>query len=162
MAAAALAQIAPPPGRFQLVRERPYVGVDYAHTPDALMRTLSTARALCAWRLSVVFGAGGGRDQSKRPLLGAAARAADRVFLTSDNPRLEDPLAIIAQIASGLGDHPDVIREGDRARCIERAVRAAGPDDLLLIAGKGHEREQEAAGFKTAFSDEAIVQSVRI
>jgi UDP-N-acetylmuramoyl-L-alanyl-D-glutamate--2,6-diaminopimelate ligase len=161
-AASALARVAPPPGRFQLVRERPYVVVDYAHTPDALTRTLATARALCAGRLSVVFGAGGGRDVSKRPLLGAAARAADRVFLTSDNPRLEDPAAIMAQIASGLGAHPDVVREVDRARCIERALRAAGPDDLVLIAGKGHERQQESAGVKTAFSDEAIVQSVRI
>jgi UDP-N-acetylmuramoyl-L-alanyl-D-glutamate--2,6-diaminopimelate ligase len=161
-AVAALAQIAPPPGRFQFVRERPAVVVDYAHTPDALARTLATARALCAGRVSVVFGAGGGRDQTKRPLLGAAARAADRVFLTSDNPRLEDPLAIIAQIAAGLGDHDDVVREVDRARCIEQAVRAAGPDDLVLIAGKGHEREQEAAGTTIAFSDEAIVHSVPI
>ncbi|MET0792659.1 MAG: UDP-N-acetylmuramyl-tripeptide synthetase [Polyangiaceae bacterium] len=161
-AVAALAQVAPPPGRFQLVRERPTVVVDYAHTPDALARTLSTARALCAGRLSVVFGAGGGRDQTKRPLLGAAARAADRVYLTSDNPRFEDPEAILAQIAGGLAGHADVVRDVDRARCIERAVRAAGADDLLLIAGKGHEQEQEAAGTTIAFSDEAIVQSVRI
>ncbi len=161
-AVAALAQLTPPPGRFQLVRERPTVVVDYAHTPDALSRTLATARALCAGRLSVVFGAGGGRDHSKRPLLGAAARAADRVFLTSDNPRFEDPHAIIAQIAVGLGSHPEVVREVERARCIERAVRAAGPEDLVLIAGKGHEQQQESAGVKIAFSDEAIVQSVRI
>ncbi len=162
LAVAALAQIAPPPGRFQLVRERPAVVVDYAHTPDALSRTLATARALCTGRLSVVFGAGGDRDQSKRPLLGVAARAADRVYLTSDNPRFEEPLAIMAQIAGGLGDHPDVVREVDRARCIEQAVRAAGADDLVLIAGKGHEQEQEAAGATIAFSDEAIVQGVRI
>lgn len=158
----ALTQIAPPPGRFQIVRERPTVVVDYAHTPDALTRTLATARALCTGRSSVVFGAGGGRDQSKRPLLGAAARAADRVYLTSDNPRFEDPLAIIEQIESGLGDHADVVRDVDRAHCIERALRAAGPDDLVLIAGKGHESTQEAAGTQIAFSDEAIVQSVRI
>ena len=161
-AVAALAQIAPPPGRFQLVRERPAVVVDYAHTPDALSRTLATARALCAGRLSVVFGAGGGRDRSKRRLLGAAARAADRVYLTSDNPRFEEPLAIMTQIADGLGDHPDVVREVDRARCIEQAVRAAGADDLVLIAGKGHEQQQETAGDTIAFSDEAIVQGVRI
>ena len=158
----ALAKILPPPGRFQLVRERPAVVVDYAHTPDALRRTLATARALCAGELSVVFGAGGGRDQTKRPLLGAAARAADRVFLTSDNPRFEDPHAIVAQIAAGLGDHNAVVCEVDRARCIEQAVRAAGIQDLVLIAGKGHEQQQESQGVKLAFSDEAIVQSVRI
>lgn len=161
-AVAALAQVAPPPGRFQLVREHPAVVVDYAHTPDALSRTLATARALCAGQLSVVFGAGGGRDQRKRSLLGAAARAADRVYLTSDNPRFEEPLAIMAQIADGLGDHPHVLREVDRARCIEQAVRAADPHDLVLIAGKGHEQQQETAGASIAFSDEAIVQGVRI
>ena len=161
-AAAALSQVAPPPGRFQIVREHPRVVVDYAHTPDALSRTLATARALCQGRVCVVFGAGGQRDRSKRPLLGAAARAADRVILTSDNPRHEDPQDIIAQIAEGLGDHPDVRREVDRARAIELALRAAAPEDLLLIAGKGHEREQETAGVRSAFSDEAIVQGVRL
>jgi len=161
-AAAALSRVAPPPGRFQIVREDPRVVVDYAHTPDALSRTLATARALCQGRVCVVFGAGGQRDQSKRPLLGAAARAADRVILTSDNPRHEDPAAIIEQIAVGLGDHPDVLREVDRARAIELAVRGAAPEDLLLIAGKGHELEQETAGVRSAFSDEAIVQSVHL
>ncbi|MEI9938275.1 MAG: UDP-N-acetylmuramyl-tripeptide synthetase [Pseudomonadota bacterium] len=161
-AARALSRVPPPPGRFQIVRERPYVVVDYAHTPDALSRTLDTARALCAGRLCVVFGAGGQRDRSKRPLLGAAARSADRVILTSDNPRNEDPRAIMAEIAEGLGDHADVLREVDRARAIELAIRAAGPEDLLLIAGKGHELEQETAGVRSAFSDEAIVRSVHI
>ena len=161
-ATSALARVAPPPGRFQLVRERPFVVVDYAHTPDALSRSLLTARALCAGRLSVVFGAGGQRDTTKRPLLGAAARIADRVILTSDNPRHEDPLAIMAQIAEGLGDHGCVLREVDRARAIELAMRDAHPDDLVLIAGKGHERQQESAGVQMPFSDEAIVQSVRI
>jgi UDP-N-acetylmuramoyl-L-alanyl-D-glutamate--2,6-diaminopimelate ligase len=162
LSVAELANIQPPPGRFQLVRERPAVVVDYAHTPDALSRTLATARALCRGRLSVVFGAGGGRDRTKRPLLGAAARAADCVYLTSDNPRFEDPLAIISEIESGLAGHPNLVREVDRARCIEQAVRAAGCQDLVLIAGKGHEQEQVSAGATIAFSDEAIVQSVRI
>src|SRR5450432_1089524 len=159
-AAACLAEVAPPPGRFQLVHEEPHVVIDYAHTPDALARTLTTARALCGGRLSVVFGAGGQRDHAKRPLLGAAARAADRVLLTSDNPRHEDPSSIIEAIAQGLEDHPDVVRELDRARAIERAVREAGPGDLVLIAGKGHEQSQESAGVRVAFSDEAIVQRV--
>jgi UDP-N-acetylmuramoyl-L-alanyl-D-glutamate--2,6-diaminopimelate ligase len=161
-AVAQLAKIEPPPGRFQIVRERPTVVVDYAHTPDALSRTLATARALCAGQLSVVFGAGGGRDRSKRPLLGAAARVADRVYLTSDNPRFEDPLAIMAAIEGGLVDHPSVVPEVDRARCIERALRDAAAADWVLIAGKGHEQGQENAGTTIAFSDEAIVQGVRI
>jgi UDP-N-acetylmuramoyl-L-alanyl-D-glutamate--2,6-diaminopimelate ligase len=161
-AATALARVPPPPGRFQVVRERPYVVVDYAHTPDALSRTLSTARSLCQGRVSVVFGAGGQRDRSKRPLLGEAARLADRVILTSDNPRNEDPQAIMAQIAEGLGDHSQVVREVDRACAIELALRAAAPEDLVLIAGKGHELEQETAGEKVAFSDEAIVRKVQL
>jgi len=161
-AARALSLVTPPPGRFQIVRERPHAVVDYAHTPDALSRTLATARALCRGRLSVVFGAGGQRDRNKRPLMGTAARMADRVILTSDNPRNEDPLAIIAQIAEGLVGHPHVVREVDRARAIELAIRDAAPEDLVLIAGKGHELEQEAAGVRTAFSDVAIVRSVQI
>jgi len=161
-AASALSRVPPPPGRFQVVRERPYVVVDYAHTPDALSRTLATARTLCQGQLCVVFGAGGQRDRSKRPLLGAAARAADRVILTSDNPRHEEPQAIMAQIAEGLGDHAQVVREVDRARAIELAIRQAAPEDLLLIAGKGHELEQDSAGVQIAFSDEAIVRSVHI
>ena len=158
----ALSRVEPPPGRFQVVRERPYAVVDYAHTPDALSRTLDTARALCAGRVSVVFGAGGQRDRSKRPLMGAAARSADRVILTSDNPRNEAPEAIIAQIAEGLRDHADVVREVDRARAIQLALRSATPEDLVLIAGKGHELDQESGGVRTAFSDVAIVRSVQI
>jgi len=161
-AASALARVAPPPGRFQLVRERPYVVVDYAHTPDALSRTLATARALCKGRLCVVFGAGGERDRSKRPLLGAAACGADRVVLTSDNPRSEDPAAIIAEIAAGLDPRTEVVREVDRARAIELALRDASAEDLVLIAGKGHEQAQEMGGESVAFSDEAIVRSVPI
>jgi UDP-N-acetylmuramoyl-L-alanyl-D-glutamate--2,6-diaminopimelate ligase len=159
-AVARLALVAPPPGRFQIVHERPCVVIDYAHTPDALVRTLATARQLCAGRLSVVFGAGGQRDRSKRPLLGAAALAADRVVLTSDNPRAEDPATIIEEIATGLDGHRDLVREVDRARAIEYALRHADADDLILIAGKGHEQSQEISGRRAPFSDEAIVQRV--
>jgi UDP-N-acetylmuramoyl-L-alanyl-D-glutamate--2,6-diaminopimelate ligase len=161
-AVAALSRVAPPPGRFQIVHQRPCVVVDYAHTPDALSRTLLTARALCAGSLSVVFGAGGERDRAKRPLLGAAACAADKIWLTSDNPRHEDPRSIIEQIATGLTEakRRRVVREIDRARAIEAAVREAGPDDLILIAGKGHEREQQTGNIKSAFSDEAIVRAL--
>jgi UDP-N-acetylmuramoyl-L-alanyl-D-glutamate--2,6-diaminopimelate ligase len=161
-ATAALARVPAPPGRFQVVHERPHVVIDYAHTPDALSRTIVTARALCTGCLSVVFGAGGERDRAKRPLLGAAAVAADRVWLTSDNPRHEDPLAIIEQVAAGLREagRGHFEREPDRALAIERALREAGPDDLILIAGKGHEREQQTGDLKLAFSDEAIVRCV--
>jgi UDP-N-acetylmuramoyl-L-alanyl-D-glutamate--2,6-diaminopimelate ligase len=159
-AVAALAEVPPPAGRFQVVHRRPHVIVDYAHTPDALARTLVSARALCAGKLSVVFGAGGQRDRKKRPLLGAAARTADRVWLTSDNPRDEEPRAIVDAIAQGLLEHPAVVVELDRARAIERAVREASADDLVLIAGKGHEQTQEIGGTQVAFSDEAIVRRV--
>jgi UDP-N-acetylmuramoyl-L-alanyl-D-glutamate--2,6-diaminopimelate ligase len=159
MAAAvqALARVEPPPGRFQRVRERPAVIVDYAHTPDALSRTLETARTLCAGRVIVVFGAGGERDREKRPLLGAAARAADCIVLTSDNPRSEDPRSILAEVAAGVGTHPDVVIESDRAEAIRLALARATPSDLVLIAGKGHEQTQDEGGAVTAFSDVAQV-----
>ena len=155
-----LAELAPPAGRFQLVRERPYVVVDYAHTPDALSRTLVTARALCRGELTLVFGAGGDRDRAKRPLLGAAARAADHIVLTSDNPRNEDPLAIMDAVEAGIGPDRDLVREVDRASAIRFAVGRAKPEDLVLIAGKGHELTQEALGVRAPFSDVAIVMQV--
>lgn len=155
-AARVLSSIAPPPGRFELVRVHPYVVVDYAHTPDALSRTLATARALCTGRLTVVFGAGGNSDRTKRPLLGVAARVADHIVLTSDNPRDEDPQAIIAQVAEGIGAHACITREVDRKRAIQLALRDARWDDWVIIAGKGHEQYQEVVGIKTAFSDSAI------
>ena len=153
-----LAALPTPPGRFELVRRRPDVVVDYAHTPDALVRTLRTARRLCRGTLTLVFGAGGERDRAKRPLLGAAARCADRVWLTSDNPRGEAPDFILDEIAAGIGEHAGLTREVDRARAIQRALAEAGEDDLILIAGKGHERTQESNGRIVAFSDVAIVR----
>ncbi len=151
-----LQDVAPPPGRFQVLRRNPAVVVDYAHTPDALARTLQTARRLCPGSLTVVFGAGGDRDKSKRPLLGAAASAADHIVLTSDNPRSESPLQIIDEVFAGIGPHACVTREVDRAAAIRRAVDAATDHDLVLIAGKGHELTQEIAGHKLPFSDAAI------
>jgi UDP-N-acetylmuramoyl-L-alanyl-D-glutamate--2,6-diaminopimelate ligase len=157
---AVLAALEPPPGRFELVSKRPYVVVDYAHTPDALERTLATARRLCTGRLTVVFGAGGHRDRAKRPVLGAKASTADRIVLTADNPRDEDPATIIEQIAAGIASHASVVREPDRRRAIELCFRDAAVDDWLLILGKGHEQHQEAAGIKTPFSDAAIVREL--
>ena len=153
-----LATLPAPPGRFQVVRQSPHVVVDYAHTPDALVRTLATARQLCRGALTVVFGAGGDRDKAKRPLLGAAACAADHIVLTSDNPRSEAPGVIMDEIAAGITAHGSVTREQDRARAIQLALARAGRDDVVLIAGKGHERTQQFAGQITAFSDVAIVE----
>lgn len=153
LAAAALETAAPPPGRFQVVHERPYVVVDYAHGPDALARTVQTARKLAQRALVVVFGAGGNRDQDKRGPMGEAARRADRVILTTDNPRDEDPAEIARSIASGLRGHGSVRTELDRRKAIVSAIEAAGDDDVVLIAGKGHETEQLAGGRTTRFSD---------
>jgi UDP-N-acetylmuramoyl-L-alanyl-D-glutamate--2,6-diaminopimelate ligase len=139
----------PPPGRLERV---PVDGadvtvlVDYAHTPDALEHTLSAVRsAMASGRLHVVFGCGGERDAGKRPLMGeAAARLADAVVLTSDNPRREKPGEIIAQVIEGVpaGARPRVTVHAERERAIEAAVLAAEPGDVIILAGKGHERTQ--------------------
>ncbi len=155
-AIARLASAPPPPGRFERVAESPDVVVDYAHTPDALSRTIATARALCRGKLTVVFGAGGNRDRAKRPLLGAAATNADRIVLTSDNPRDEDPRIIADAIREGLGAHDDVAVELDRARAIETALTDARDDDVIVISGKGHERVQIRDGVSQPFSDRDV------
>jgi UDP-N-acetylmuramoyl-L-alanyl-D-glutamate--2,6-diaminopimelate ligase len=153
--AALLERLPAVPGRMQRIGERPLVVVDYAHTPDALDKVLGALRPIAqsrGGRLVAVFGAGGGRDAAKRPQMGlAAARRADRVLLTSDNPRDEDPLAIIAGIRTGIEGACDV--EPDRARAIHAAIGEASEADVVLVAGKGHERFQEIAGQRLPFSD---------
>ncbi|HEX6393223.1 MAG TPA: UDP-N-acetylmuramoyl-L-alanyl-D-glutamate--2,6-diaminopimelate ligase [Acidimicrobiales bacterium] len=144
------------PGRFQDVQAgQPFtVVVDYAHTPDGLVQALSSARELSNGRLIVVFGAGGDRDHEKRPLMGsAAARLADLAIVTSDNPRSEDPLAIIDQILAGAEGSANVVVEPDRAAAIAAAVANARDNDIVVIAGKGHERGQEIAGRVMPFDD---------
>ncbi|HEX8979565.1 MAG TPA: UDP-N-acetylmuramoyl-L-alanyl-D-glutamate--2,6-diaminopimelate ligase [Parasulfuritortus sp.] len=132
----------------------PTVIVDYAHTPDALEKTLATLRDLTAGRLVCVFGCGGGRDKGKRPLMGeAAARLADRVVVTSDNPRHEAPADIVADILVGMPAGQQV--ELDRAAAIRAAIAGATPGDVVLIAGKGHEDYQEIEGVRRPFSDVA-------
>jgi murE/murF fusion protein len=135
----------------------PLVVVDYAHTPDALDKALTALKPIAQARggkLTVVFGCGGDRDTGKRPQMGeVASRLADRVIITSDNPRSENPLTIIAQILPGA---PGAIVELDRARAILQSVREATPADVVLIAGKGHEDYQEIAGKKLPFSDHKI------
>jgi UDP-N-acetylmuramoyl-L-alanyl-D-glutamate--2,6-diaminopimelate ligase len=151
-----LARLPQVPGRMQAVGDAPLVVIDYAHTPDALENVLNALRPMArkrGGRLAVVFGAGGDRDASKRPLMGAiAARLADRVLVTSDNPRSEDPAAIISQIEKGISGPHEV--EVDRAGAIERIVTSVNAEDVVLIAGKGHETYQEVAGKRTHFSDE--------
>jgi UDP-N-acetylmuramoyl-L-alanyl-D-glutamate--2,6-diaminopimelate ligase len=149
------------PGRFEAVDAgQPFtVIVDYAHTPDSLDIVLQAARELSDGRLIVVFGAGGDRDRSKRPLMGRVARErADLAIVTSDNPRSEDPLAIIQDVLQGAG--VDVEIDPDRRSAIERALTIAGPRDVVVVAGKGHEQGQEIAGVVHAFDDRAVVREV--
>ncbi len=160
-AAAACAVLSSVPGRMQRVeasRPGPAVVVDYAHSPDALEKALQALRPLAAQRggrLWAVFGCGGNRDTAKRPMMGAIAqRLADRVVLTSDNPRHEAPAAILAQIRAGLtADAQSVKVVEERRAAIAAAVREAGDADVILLAGKGHEDYQEIAGTKLPFSD---------
>ncbi len=158
-AVSALGQVLAPPGRMQALSHggsAPMVIVDFAHTPDALEKALSSARAHCGGELWCVFGAGGDRDRGKRPLMGqVAARLADRLVITSDNPRNEDPEAIIADIRDGVGDHKQVIELSDRAEAIKHSIAAAGSEDVVLIAGKGHEQYQQIGSLRKPFSDQA-------
>lgn len=151
------------PGRMERFggAGQPLVIVDYAHTPDALEQALRTLRAHCGGRLSCVFGCGGDRDRAKRPLMGEiAARLADRVVVTDDNPRSEDPGAIIAGILAGVpaGRGVDIIP--DRAAAIAAAIAAAGEGDIVLVAGKGHEDYQQVGDRRLPFSDRATVASI--
>ncbi len=160
-AVAACDQLEPVPGRMQQIAEagKPLVAVDYAHTPDALEQALKALRPAArqrGGRLWCVFGCGGNRDAGKRPLMGEMAqRHADGVVVTSDNPRGEDPDAIIAQILGGMSPSANLHSESDRAAAITYALGEAGAKDVVLIAGKGHEEYQETAGVKRAFSDMA-------
>ncbi|MEQ1661658.1 MAG: UDP-N-acetylmuramoyl-L-alanyl-D-glutamate--2,6-diaminopimelate ligase [Thiobacillus sp.] len=156
----ALGRVTPPSGRMQTLggNAHPLVVVDYAHTPDALEKSLSTLREIIqGGRLICVFGCGGNRDTGKRPLMGrVAGREADQVWVTSDNPRNEEPLDIINDIVAGMDSKPQI--EPDRARAIFEAIGQAHQGDVVLIAGKGHEDYQEIAGERLSFSDVAMVQ----
>ncbi len=179
-----LAETGHVPGRFEVVsdeRDDVTVIVDYAHTDDALKNLLETARPLATARLVTVFGAGGDRDRTKRPLMGAvAARLSDLVIITSDNPRSEDPAAIIEEIKLGVAmpaerTRPAEAREGqakytpprptahlaivDRKLAIERAVGLARPDDVIVIAGKGHEKYQQIGDREIPFDDVAVARA---
>jgi len=164
-AVAALGQCVPAPGRMQVVTHggtsaRPTVIVDYAHTPDALLKALTAARVHCRGRLQVVFGCGGDRDALKRPIMGRIAVAhADAVIVTDDNPRTEDPAAIVRDILAPLV--PGSVRvEHDRAVAIREAITVANPGDVVLIAGKGHEDYQIQGTMRRPFSDVQMARGV--
>ncbi|GAB4218154.1 MAG: hypothetical protein Fur007_22830 [Rhodoferax sp.] len=165
-AVATCAALSPVPGRLQTLSlpDAPLVVVDYAHTPDALAQVLQALRPLAqarGGRLWCVFGCGGDRDPSKRPLMGAiAAGRADAVIVTSDNPRSEPPQAIIDQILCGIPSHAAPVQQQvDRAVAIEQALTLAAAADVVLIAGKGHEDYQDIMGRRTPFSDLAQAQA---
>ncbi|MGI8492868.1 MAG: UDP-N-acetylmuramoyl-L-alanyl-D-glutamate--2,6-diaminopimelate ligase [Acidimicrobiales bacterium] len=156
-----LAAVTQVPGRFQAVDggQAFTVLVDYAHTPEGLRQALEAARELCDGRLLVVFGAGGDRDPQKRPLMGeVAANLADLAVVTSDNPRHEDPYAIIEAIMAGASRRDNVVVEADRAAAIATALATAQPDDVVLIAGKGHETGQQIGDRLEPFDDVEVVR----
>jgi len=149
------------PGRLEWVENEAgkHIFVDYAHTPDALENILAALYELDYRRILVLFGCGGDRDRSKRPIMGeVVAKYADEVFLTSDNPRTEDPEWIMDDVEPGLEGAEVVVREADREKAIHGAMDRLGPEDVLLLAGKGHETFQEVGRGKLPFSDRAAVR----
>jgi len=165
--AAVLADVGAVPGRFEQVKAgQPFlVVVDYAHTPDALERVLTTARKLTSGRLGVVFGCGGDRDRGKRPIMGGiAARLGDRLWVTSDNPRSERPDAIVAEIVTGVRETgapaARYVTEPDRAAAIRGALEWARRGDTVVIAGKGHETYQIVGSDVLPFDDRAVARQI--
>ena len=160
---AVIPRLEPRWGRLEYVpcASRAKVYVDFAHTPDGLEKVLTAARGFTAGELWVVFGAGGDRDPMKRPLMGAAcARIADRLVVTSDNPRSEDPEGIIAAILGGVADKGKVAKvEPDRRQAIGYALASAGEGDVVIVAGKGHEATQEIKGVRHPFDDREVVRA---
>jgi len=158
-----LATLQPVPGRMQMIERpnAPIAVIDYAHSPEALASVLAALRPVAAARggqLWCVFGAGGDRDVGKRPLMGMVAeRGADRLVVTSDNPRSESPFRIISDVRAGLSREP-AFTELDRRVAIDVALRLAAPEDVVLVAGKGHEEYQEIAGVRHPFSDVAVAE----
>jgi UDP-N-acetylmuramoyl-L-alanyl-D-glutamate--2,6-diaminopimelate ligase len=131
--------------------------VDYAHTDDALKNVLAILRKICRNKLTVVFGAGGDRDRSKRPRMGkVAAEMADAVILTSDNPRTEDPMEIIREIACGMPQEKTPVIEPDRRKAIFTALSLAAAGDSVVVCGKGHETTQETKGVRLPFDDRQV------
>lgn len=153
--AAALSSVPPVPGRFESIDAgQPFgVVVDYSHTPGSVAAAVDSARQLAAGKIIIVFGAAGDRDRGKRPQMGLAASAADRLYVTSDNPRTEDPAKIIDEVVAGISGHDDVHVFVDRAEAISHAISGAVPGDIVIIAGKGHEDYQIVGTTRTHFDD---------
>ncbi len=151
------------PGRVEKIvnKKNLNIVVDYAHTPDALENVCKTLRELTDKKLVVVFGCGGNRDKSKRPLMAkAVSKFADMAIVTSDNPRFEEPEKIIEDILPGFSENYSYEVEIDRKKAIKRAIELLTPEDLLLIAGKGHEDYQEIKGIRYPFADKKVVQEI--
>lgn len=154
-----MSQLSASPGRMDVVAEKPCVIVDYAHTPDALDNVLATLSQLKQGKLIVVFGCGGDRDKTKRPMMGKIASLyADIVMITSDNPRTEEPIQIIKEIEAGVSAAKKVLKIIDRKEAIQHALALAEEKDIVLIAGKGHEDYQIIGKQRLAFSDQAVVR----
>ncbi|HAT1876145.1 TPA: UDP-N-acetylmuramoyl-L-alanyl-D-glutamate--2,6-diaminopimelate ligase [Legionella pneumophila] len=154
-----MAELKAAPGRMEIVAQSPYVLVDYAHTPDALENVLITLKQIKKGRLWVVFGCGGDRDKTKRPIMGkAASMYADNIVITSDNPRSEDPEIILNEIACGIPASAPVSKLVNREEAIAYALRKAEHNDIILIAGKGHESYQQIGNTKHVFSDQEVVR----
>lgn len=149
------------PGRMEFFQTRPGVVVDFAHTPDALLKMLKALRPHVDGRLICVCGCGGDRDPGKRPIMGRiASDNADVVWFTSDNPRSEDPQSIIDAMVEGASGPAQINQCIDRRGAIEQAIASAAPEDLVVIAGKGHETHQEIAGRRLPFSDRALAREL--
>lgn len=152
-------EVSPPPGRMEIVHSKPYVIVDYAHTPEALEASLKECRSFGDGKVFVVFGCGGDRDREKRPKMGKIAyENADFVIITSDNPRNENPEKIIEDILSGTPENKKVFVEPDRKKAIFKALELADQNDVILIAGKGHENYQIIGDKVIPFSDKEVVK----
>lgn len=158
-----LARAVPAPGRFERVstpEDDVTVIVDYAHTPAGIEHVVRAARELATGAVVAVVGAGGDRDRGKRPGMGAAAATADRVVVTTDNPRSEDPAAIIESVMSGIEEPGRAVRIPDRAEAIAHAIRSASAGDVVLVLGKGHERGQEVADRILPFDDRIVCRTI--
>lgn len=156
-----IAKLKAAPGRMEIVSHEPYTIVDYAHSPDALENVLLTLQKVKQGRIIVVFGCGGDRDKTKRPMMGKiASQYADIVIITSDNPRTEDPLQIIASIESGISDQSNLYKISDRKQAIAKAIALADKEDIIVVAGKGHEAYQQIGHVRYPFSDQEVIHQL--
>ncbi|KTC84169.1 UDP-N-acetylmuramoyl-L-alanyl-D-glutamate--2,6-diaminopimelate ligase [Legionella brunensis] len=154
-----MAKLQAAPGRMEVVAHEPYMIVDYAHTPDALENVLATLSKVKKGRILVVFGCGGDRDKTKRPLMGKiASQYGDIAIITSDNPRNEDPMTIIEEVEAGITTSANVLKIADREQAIAKALSLATKDDIILVAGKGHEDYQQIGNVRHPFSDQAVIK----